>query len=276
MTNNRAAQEFDLCFSGRKLYGDDFSIDEITQWYNDEAEGYAGLIASEGPSRKYPYHALNTIHGFSRLPDRPFAHALGFGSAYGDEFLPIIDKISRISILDPSDAFPVSSIKGVPVDYRKPEKSGVIRFDGDTFDFVSCFGVLHHVPNVSFVISEIGRVMMPGGYALLREPIVNMGDWRRPRPGLTKRERGIPASIMDRAFASANLTIVGRAPCMFPGTPRLSSFISAGAPYDSRTIVLIDRLISRCLSRNMSYNRDKFYKKLAPSCLFWVVRKDVR
>jgi hypothetical protein len=72
-------------FTGTTLYGDDFSLSEIQEWYEDEKEGYANLGARDSSSYQYVYF-LNQHHGFGHLPRVSFPRALGFGSAYGDEF----------------------------------------------------------------------------------------------------------------------------------------------------------------------------------------------
>lgn len=41
-----------------------------------------------------------------------------------------------------------------------------IDFDSEYFDVVYSFGVLHHIPEVSRAISEIHRIIKPGGYLL--------------------------------------------------------------------------------------------------------------
>ncbi|HSR53601.1 MAG TPA: hypothetical protein VLV83_22470, partial [Acidobacteriota bacterium] len=63
--------------------------DEIVAWFEDEREGYADLGAKDAGNYRYVYHALNQFHGFRFLPDQTFHHALGFGSGYGDEFVPV-------------------------------------------------------------------------------------------------------------------------------------------------------------------------------------------
>ncbi|NQW35793.1 MAG: hypothetical protein HQ471_02200 [Flavobacteriales bacterium] len=68
-------------FKGEKLYGDDFSLEKITQWYNQEAEGYADLGSKDKDSYSYGYHMMNKIHGFEKIKDLPFENVLGFGSA---------------------------------------------------------------------------------------------------------------------------------------------------------------------------------------------------
>lgn len=42
-----------------------------------------------------------------------------------------------------------------------------LQFDDDTFDFVFCFGILHHTPKTKESINEIKRVLRPGGKAVI-------------------------------------------------------------------------------------------------------------
>src|SRR5438132_1463508 len=91
--------------SGKKLWGDDFNLREIAAWYEDEKDGYANLGAKEKVRYRYAYHALNKRHGYRYLPNRQFNNVLGFGSAYGDEFLPILPRIRSLTITDPSESF---------------------------------------------------------------------------------------------------------------------------------------------------------------------------
>ena len=34
-------------FDGEKLYGDDFNLEQISKWHQEEAEGYANLESRE-------------------------------------------------------------------------------------------------------------------------------------------------------------------------------------------------------------------------------------
>jgi ubiquinone/menaquinone biosynthesis C-methylase UbiE len=83
-----------------------------------------------------------------------------------------------------------ADLNGVPLTYVKPVASGTLPFPDGTFDLITFSGVLHHIPNVSYVVGELARVVTPDGYLLLREPIHSMGDWRGPRRGLTKKNAG--------------------------------------------------------------------------------------
>jgi 2-polyprenyl-3-methyl-5-hydroxy-6-metoxy-1,4-benzoquinol methylase len=52
-------------------------------------------------------------------------------------------------------------------------------YDGDSEEaasLVTSFRVLHHIANVRPVLTELGRVVRPGGLLLLREAVQPMGD----------------------------------------------------------------------------------------------------
>jgi len=260
-------------FAGKRLYGDDFTIAQIREWFADEAEGYANLGAREKPEYSYAYHRLNQFHAFNLLRGRQFDHALGIGSAYGDEFQPIATNIRRITILDPSDAFAgVTEVFGTPCAHEKPDVSGDIAFDSSSFDLIVSLGALHHIPNVSHVVSECYRCLRKNGLMLLREPILSMGDWRKPRTGLTKRERGIPAEILDEIVRRAGFTVRRRSLCNFPLIPRLAEKLGLSA-YNNTVLTSMDALLSRAFSWNVKYHRTRPYEKLAPSSVFYVLEK---
>ena len=182
------------CFKGEIIYGDNFDVDEIKNWFEMEEEGYSSLetIELEDLNKNiYHYHQLNKSYGFNYIDSiKSFQNVLGIGSATGIEFEPIIEKIEKLYILEPSDVLRENKIKTLDIHYEKPTINGEINFENNKFDLITSFGVLHHIPNVSFVMSEIYRVLNNGGVFLFREPIVSMGDWRENRPGLTKNERG--------------------------------------------------------------------------------------
>jgi hypothetical protein len=59
-------------FDGNKLYGNDYSLEKIKQWYDEEAEGYANLGSKNKSSYFYAYHNMNEIHGFSKIVKKNF------------------------------------------------------------------------------------------------------------------------------------------------------------------------------------------------------------
>lgn len=272
MSANKDDDGIEIYFSGRKLYGNDFSQNQIDSWFADEAEGYFALTQSGQRPYEYGYHTLNKRHGYSALPDGRFGHVLGIGSAYGDELEPILARSDRISILEPSDGFTSTMLNGVPVSYVKPVASGDIPFDGDSLDLITCLGVLHHIPNVSKVVQEFHRVLKPGGYALVREPIISMGDWRKPRSGLTKRERGIPLQLMRDFIKTAGFTVVRERKCMFSLTSRLRHVVS-GSVFNHSGIVALDAALSALPIWPRVYHARNALQKLRPTSVYFVVQK---
>lgn len=265
--------ELSAYFSGERLYGDDFTIEQIQEWFADEAEGYANLGAKEKDKYHYVYHRLNIAHGFKFIRDRRFNEVLGLGSAYGDEFRPILHDVDQVTILDPSDAFSdVKEIFGTPCNYIKPRSHGNMPFERRQFDLVTCLGVMHHIPNVSHVMSECYRCLKDQGFMLLREPIVSMGDWRLPRAGLTKRERGIPLDILDRIIQHVGFNIRHRSLCNFPLIPRVANKLGIAA-YNNYVLTVADSLLSQLFSWNIKYHRTKMHEKFAPASVFYVLEK---
>ncbi len=259
--------------SGEQLYGDSLDEAGIAQWFADEEEGYANLGAANQQDYRYVYHAWNRLHGYSRLPgNQRFNHLLAFGSAYGEELLPVIDRTDAITVVDPSDAFVREQIHGVPATYVKPGVTGKLPAEDASFDMGTCLGVLHHIPNVTEVVAEIARTMKPGAYFLLREPVVSMGDWRKPRPGLTAHERGIPAPILKRICVEAGFEIVSAAPCGFALTPRLlGPFVKE--VYNQPHATRIDAWLSRLFAWNKRYHATNAVSKLRATSLFLVLRR---
>jgi len=262
----------DRYFDGRALYGDDFNDSQIAAWCADEAEGYADLGAGEANHYKYEYHAWNTLLGFDHLPRSTFQRVLAFGGAYGDELLPIASHIRSVTIVDPSNAFVRDMVHGIPAVYEKPAPSGALAFPNDVFDLITCFGVLHHIPNVSAVLKELVRTLVPSGFLVLREPIVSMGDWRHPRRGLTKHERGIPLPILEDMVRRCRLAVVRRSLCGFPVTERIFRLIRRDV-YNSRLFAWIDAHISAVFEWNVNYHAQSLLQRFRPTSVFMILQK---
>lgn len=266
--------EFSQYVNGRRLYGDDFDESQIREWFADEAEGYADLVQEPEKTYQYHYHGLNRALGYSRLGDRRFRHALGFGSAYGDEFMPISNRIDRLTIVDPSDEFTSSDVCGTPCCYVQPEPSGILPFTDGTFDLVTCFGVLHHIPNVSAVLDEIRRCLEPGGAFLLREPTGSMGDWSEARAGLTKRERGLPRDWLQDAVTAAGFSIIAANEIGFRPLGATWAKLSGRSVYDTAVGTLADRMLASAFRWNYRYHATSIWERFRPSAIYLVLRKE--
>ncbi len=258
--------------SGESLYGDDLDSAGIVQWYREEENGYHELAKSHNWG--YDHHALDEFHGFGNLPKRSYPVCLGFGCAEGDELVPVANRVGRFIAIEPAEAFwRKTPIGQTPIEYLKPPPSGDIALPSCSVDLAICLSALHHVPNVSHVLSEMARVLRPGGNLILREPICSMGDWRKPRPGLTPNERGFPVRWLNRKFAGLGLQVVSRRFCCFGGTTRVAGLFRVYSPYNSKPVVWLDWLVSEALSWNSYYHRDRIWKKIAPGCISMVLQK---
>jgi SAM-dependent methyltransferase len=100
----------------------------------------------------YGYKYLKKISGFNKV--------LGLGSSWGYEFLPIIDKIRELHIIESSLQTRSKKLGSLIPVYHTPNVSGVIDFPDNSFDLITVFSTLHHIPNVTFVLKELFRVLM--------------------------------------------------------------------------------------------------------------------
>ena len=258
-------------FSGKKLYGNDFDINQIKKWFEDEKEGYSGLIS--GDEYTYDFHAVNMIHGYNKIKHvNKFDKVLSFGGAKGEEIRPILNKTGDILIIEPSKKLRVKEIDGKKVKYIEPNASGKINLPDKSIDLITVFSVLHHIPNVEFVFGELIRVLKTGGFIIIREPIVSMGDWTKPRKGLTKRERGIPLNFFREIIKKKDMKIISERKILFPIVRRINIGRMTGG--NSNFFVGIDYILSRLFSWNDRYHSTRFWHKIRPQSVSYVLKKD--
>lgn len=262
-------------FSGDKLFGDDFTHKQIQAWFEYEAEAYANLSKNKPVDDVneiiYGYNLLNEYHGYSNIKKKNDMVCMGIGAAYGAEFIPISSFIKEIHILEPSEKLRAEKLGEIPLHYKKPNIDGKIDYNDNSFDLITCFGTLHHIPNVSAVIAELARVLKPGGYLLIREPIISMGDWNNPRKGLTKFERGIPLNIFRRIFNELDLKVYKETPC-FTMTFFIQKILKRKL-YDNKLYLKIDKILSSLFLFNYHYHAKNKLQRIAPTNVFYVLSK---
>jgi SAM-dependent methyltransferase len=260
-------------FRGEKLFGDDFNQAQLARWYQEESEGYSSLVIETKQEYAYVYHELNMIYGFSRARLPMDCVALGVGSASCDELLPILSHLKRIVSLDPSEHFSTDKLGDVPVSRVRPLIDGTMPFPDNQFDVITCFGVLHHLANVTFVLSECHRVLKPGGVMFLREPIVSMGDWRKSRRGATKNERGIPYQLLKGMIDRQGFRIVSLT--LHDFTPLVRLFGKMRIPiFAHKWSSLLDHIFSEAFAFNKKYHRIDMLDKFGPASACLVLGKD--
>lgn len=94
-------------------------------------------------------------HGFRHVKLPKNCRALGVGSAYCDEFLPVLSHLDYITSLDPSKDFAVEQPRDVSVSPVRSPIVGKMPFPDDSFDVITYLGVLHHITNVTFVMGSV-------------------------------------------------------------------------------------------------------------------------
>ncbi len=82
------------------------------------------------------------------------------------------DNFSHLNNIEyvPCDLFPVKYIFGGKVKIKKIDITQ-IPFKDDTFDVILCNHVLEHIPDDALAMSELFRVMKPGGWGIFQVPI---------------------------------------------------------------------------------------------------------
>lgn len=89
-------------FSGDVLFGDNFTEEQIDNWY--KAEAFADLYGVNVKGDSYSFHDLNILYGYNYLTQiEQFENVLGFGASWRYEFLPIIDRIMHLYIVESSE-----------------------------------------------------------------------------------------------------------------------------------------------------------------------------
>lgn len=265
--------DIELCLRGAKLYGDDFDENEATAWFRDEADAYFNLSERGHERGEYEYHSLNKLHGYRYLPQGRVLDVLGFGSAYGYELEPILGACHSITIADIAAGFASKTLFGRPVRFVRPNQDGTLPFSDASFDLVTAFSVLHHVPTVTRVIREFHRCLRPGGYALLREPTVSMGDWRKPRSGLTKRERGIPLGVFREIIQTCGFTVLHEQRCVFALTSRMQKLIRRPV-FSLESVAWLDARLCRLPIWSRRYHAERLWHKLRPTAVAYVLTKE--
>jgi SAM-dependent methyltransferase len=261
----------DEFYAGRKLWGDDFGLDEIREWYRLE-ENACFDIYDQGQRRMPNNDYLHWQRGYRwALNERnTLGKVLGLGSGNGEEFRPVRQWIEHLYIVESAAGY---FHNDATTTYVKAQVDGTLDFAGDFFDTAVNIAVLHHIPNVSHVLRELHRVLKPGGICLVKEPITTLGDWHPPRKkGLAPCERGFPRSLLEQMTGQAGFEIVRKNYFEFPPLRHLRDRGGIDT-YNSKFWTGLDRLCCQLTDWNYRYHRLNWFQKMAPSYAFLVLHK---
>ena len=116
-------------------------------------------------------------------------------------------------------------------------------------------------------------MVAPGGWVVIREPVISMGDWRsRQHPGLTKGERGIPRRLLEAAVRDAGFSIRSSVFCAATLTPRIGRVLRRNL-YGTRSGAAVDRALAVSTAWNYRYHADNLWQKLRPSAVCIVAQR---
>lgn len=265
---------------GTCLVGDDFTDEQLALWFSQEQEAF--YEADAGNSEEDGWYAymryVNWVLGFAVVKEAkiPLTAMLVLGPGSGTEVQRFAHAhpACRLNFLEASENFQSELRQRFPTSQIVvPRFTGEIALDDKTQDLVCAFSVLHHIPNVSKVISEVSRVMRPGGFLIVREPCSSMGDWRSLRSA-TPNERGISRQMMLEIAKKAGFELE-KAPVpiiLEPINKLLKKTIGfKNVPFP--VLYQIDRALSKLVSFNDYYWRDSWLKKIGPSSYFYLFRR---
>lgn len=262
--------EFERYARGEKLYGDDFSGEKILAWYKDEEhasfEIYNGVDTMQ-------YDALNEHYAFSKLRMRFYEKCIALGIADGKDIEPFSSQVGEIIGIEPEERWWKKMIGNTKATYLKPAFDGNIPIQSNSCDIAICFGVLHHIPNVSFLVGELSRVLKVNGVAVFREPVSMMGDFRIPRPLMSPHERGIPPRIFKKILKQSGFHLKSFILFDNPLVSRTAQKIGFAKPYNNKFFVNLDMFMSYVFKWNIHYFPKNIFQKIAPSSVFIIVEK---
>ncbi len=108
---------------------------------------------------------LDLINAFSeRIQLDEKSRVLDIGCGTGN-YTGLLQKVTRAQLfgVDPSQGMLEQAIRKNPqITFRQAE-AGSLPFANDTFDFSFMTDVIHHIPDIGALFSEIRRVLKPGG-----------------------------------------------------------------------------------------------------------------
>lgn len=151
--------------------------------------------------------------GLRLLPRRPFGRALEVGYGAGAVQLALAGGVKELHGIDldadPTIATDLLARRG----YSSKLVQGSVYelpYEDATFDMVACFSVFEHLHQYERALSEVSRVLSPGGLFLLGMPAVNLmmeaGFRAIGFKGIEDHHVTTPQTVA-KAFGAANLRV---------------------------------------------------------------------
>jgi len=140
-------------------------------WEQGPPMGFIGENYSYEEKRQFRYSLQDYMHDTFRFADFAGKKVLEIGCGAGIDSA----EFARNGALVTSTDFTERSVQstkellaeaGLPVNVQQADATS-LEFDDETFDCVYSFGVLHHIPDIEKALSEIKRILKPGGQVMV-------------------------------------------------------------------------------------------------------------
>lgn len=258
------------------LKGNEFNPEQIKKWYDEEEEWHNQFPEGRNEADDYwiIYEVFNrkyAIDKYAKLTKE--SKVLSFGCAEGSDTAKLYREYGfKLYGIESSEKLIEAFKNNFPkAGIEKAAIEGDINYPSDFFDYVFCFGVLHHIPNVSKVLNEFHRVLKTGGVAIIREPVCWMYSGKTRPADLSPNERGIPVSFFRQEFEKMNFEILEIHKSYYKPLMhflRKSKFLS-GFP---DAMYFTDRFLCS-LPDTGKYYPETFADRLSASSAYYCIRK---
>ena len=239
-----------------------------SEWIDAEVHRWRSRTAEH--SQPFTGAAICDYHGFRHLPPGSrFDRVLAFGGGDGAEVLPLLDRSRQVTVIDASglSLHPALAQRGARM--KGPSMDGLMPDEPDgAYDLITCFGVLTYLPDPIASFAELRRCLAPGGWLLVREPIVAMNLEQPEHKGLGKHGRGIPLGVFD-GLVRQGFAVHYRALCPVA----LTSYFRAIPGSNPQAAVRVDAALARLLAWNVAYRKTRPWHYLRPKAAAYVLRK---
>lgn len=262
------------------LYGDDFDECAIRQWFLEEAEYHNQFAGGRFNDHPKLYQVFDWHLAFAPyFRPTPNMRVLDFGCAEGQALahLPSDRRGFHYVGIDSSQSLLDAAAERNPDgEYRRMPEDGRIPAEDGEFDYAVVLGVLHHVPNVTHYLEELGRVLRPGARLILREPSHAMGRQvgsHRVLPGLSPNERGIPGNFLRQRLVRLGMRVIAVRPAYHGAVLQLVRRVQPTSELGWRLLVGLDGMLNGLTAWNDHYSRPNLWHKFAPTANYVVADK---
>jgi SAM-dependent methyltransferase len=181
----------------------------------------------------------------------------------------VLSRADQVTVIDASGLPPHPALAALGASMRGPTGDGSIAEPDAAFGLITCFGVLTYLPDPVASFAELRRCLAPGGWLLLREPIVAMNLEQPEHTGLGRHGRGIPLAVLDD-LVRLGFTVQYRALCTVTLTRHLGP-----RPFNNPRAVRVDAMLSRTLAWNIHYRATWPWQRLRPKAAAYVLQRQL-